>query len=234
MLTFSAAAVFHTAAIHRGSECADAQTYTLRFSCIWRQLHESTPQGAKMVCCDIHDRHPRRTAQRGCLAIVQVLSVSLIFLPAVVCAETREIAAPTPRQLLIQRNPETKPFFDRLRQIAGPWSKACGVALLGDDPENALVCAREAMAAGETFWVAIQVQGVDSLLFNGAAREPDGTSWLVTFDSDVHGGASYSIDTETKEVVRRSSSSMKAVPCHELRFSVEKEERIRCGLQGEP
>ena len=48
MLPTRADAVFRAAVNPADSECADVQTYTLRFSCIWRLLHESTPQGAKM------------------------------------------------------------------------------------------------------------------------------------------------------------------------------------------
>jgi hypothetical protein len=120
--------------------------------------------------------------------------------------------------------PTEKPFFDRLSELSGKNSTACGAIHLGENPSAALECARNHMAQGKPFWVAARIEGVDSFLWLGAAREPNGDSWLIDFDSDIHGGGGSS----------NATPSLELVLCHELRFSVERTEHIYCGLQGQP
>jgi len=76
----------------------------------------------------------------------------------------------------------------------------------------------ESLARGRAFWVAVQIQGVDSALWRGGVRSPTGATWLVTFDSDIHGGGERA-DGEP---------SMTRTLCLGLQFSLEDEQRISC------
>jgi len=105
-------------------------------------------------------------------------------------------------------------LFDRLRELAGKGAAACGTVELRDDPTAAFSCARSAMAAGQPFWVAAQIEGIDSLLWRGVALEPDKTVWLLSYDSDVHGGGGY------------GGESLHQGFCRDVQFSVER--RIYC------
>ena len=105
-------------------------------------------------------------------------------------------------------------LFDRLQELAGKGAAACGTVKLKEDPSAAFSCAKSAMAAGQPFWVAAQVEGTDSLLWRGVALEPDKTVWLLSYDSDVHGGGSY------------GRESLDQGFCRDVQFSVER--RIYC------
>jgi len=83
-----------------------------------------------------------------------------------------------------------KELAEELHRIAGSDARACGSVTLKDDPKVSMSCAEDALKAGRPFWVAVQSQGVDSLLWSGAARAIDGATWLVRYDSDTSGGGS--------------------------------------------
>jgi hypothetical protein len=82
----------------------------------------------------------------------------------------------------------TTPFLDALYELGGPTSRLCGEVKLHDDPSIPLTCAKAALSSGAPFRLALQEQGVDSILWVGIARGANGATWLVTFDSDIHGG----------------------------------------------
>ena len=82
-------------------------------------------------------------------------------------------------------------FFSQLSELAGPNAIACGTVKLREDPSSIFACATDAKAAGTSFWVAAEVQGTDSLLWRGVALAPDKLVWLLSYDSDVHGGGGY-------------------------------------------
>ena len=82
----------------------------------------------------------------------------------------------------------TMPFLDALYDLGGPTSRLCGAVKLHDDPSVPLSCAKAALSSGAPFRLALQEQGVDSILWVGIARGANGATWLVTFDSDIHGG----------------------------------------------
>ena len=112
-------------------------------------------------------------------------------------------------------------LLDLLQKLSGDGAVACGVVGLNESARDAFACAREQLASGRPFRLAVQVQGIDSLLWHGAALEPDGTRWTLFYDSDVHGGGGI------------GKESLKFVPCHEIRFSETDERRIWCGMKGD-
>src|SRR5437868_6229864 len=83
-------------------------------------------------------------------------------------------------------------LFDALKDSSGPDALACGTVKLNEDASEAAECARAALAAKKPFWFAAEVQGTDSHLWRGVALEPKKNNvWLVSYDSDVHGGGGY-------------------------------------------
>lgn len=114
-----------------------------------------------------------------------------------------------------------QPLTDLLLKLSGDGAVACGVVGLNESAHAAFACAREQLASGRPFRLAVQVRGIDSLIWRGAALEPDGTSWALAYDSDIHGGGGI------------GKEALNFVPCHEIRFSETDERRIWCGLKGD-
>jgi len=77
----------------------------------------------------------------------------------------------------------------KLKALAGPESQDCGSVPLGNDRRTTFTCAKHALAAGTAFRVALQYQGVDSFIWQGAARDEHGRLWLLSYDSDPSGGS---------------------------------------------
>lgn len=76
-----------------------------------------------------------------------------------------------------------------LRALAGPGATACGRVPLGADQSAAHRCAVESLRAGRAFWVQFQRQGIDSEVWAGLARAPDGTGYSYSWDGDPSGGS---------------------------------------------
>lgn len=104
-------------------------------------------------------------------------------------------------------------FFDVLSRLAGSDARECGTVRLDSDASTALQCAKEHHSSGTSFWIALQIQGVDSYLWIGAAQADDGSRWLVDFDSDVTGG-------------RSKKPLMRVIPCGEFEVSLDDEKRL--------
>jgi hypothetical protein len=114
-----------------------------------------------------------------------------------------------------------QPLTDLLMKLSGDGAVACGVVVRNESARAALACAREQLASGRPFRLAVQVQGIDSLLWLGVALEADGTSWVLSYDSDTHGRGGI------------GKESLDSVPCHEIRLSETDGRRIWCGLKGD-
>jgi hypothetical protein len=110
-------------------------------------------------------------------------------------------------------------FKSALIELAGPHATECGHESLGADQSSAVECAQAEVAAGRSFWVAVQVEGVDSILWRGAARGPTGAAWLVTFDSDVHGGGANSPNARP---------ALARTPCLRLDLSISDPQHVSC------
>lgn len=85
--------------------------------------------------------------------------------------------------------PNYADFASKVSAWPGRTAEDCGAAALRSaGREIALDCARRALAEGRPFYVVVQVQGVDSSLFQGLASRGRRDSMLFWFDSDITGG----------------------------------------------
>jgi hypothetical protein len=78
----------------------------------------------------------------------------------------------------------------KLKSLGGPGAKECGSIALGKAREEAFSCARDAAESGQAFFVAFQYQGIDSLIWEGAAGNGSAGYWVIDYDSNATGGAS--------------------------------------------
>lgn len=79
--------------------------------------------------------------------------------------------------------------MEELGTLAGSGARHCGAIRLDESRHEAVACAEQAAAAGQAYRVAFERQGVDSEIWEGAARDGDGMSWAIHYDSDVTGGS---------------------------------------------
>ena len=84
--------------------------------------------------------------------------------------------------------PYTAGFRKQLLEIAGDAAFDCGSVPLSQPAGSSATCATEALAARKPFFVAFQVRGIDSQIWDGLALGSDGQSRIVRFDSDPSGG----------------------------------------------
>ena len=77
-----------------------------------------------------------------------------------------------------------------LESFAGTSAVACGRVALGSDPTSANACVIAAVGAGLPFWVAYQLQGIDSEVWRGFAKAATSNTGLsVLWDGDPSGGS---------------------------------------------
>lgn len=82
------------------------------------------------------------------------------------------------------------PAFGRtLAETAGPQARDCGIVPLSQDRTAAINCTRAALAEGRPFFVAFQVMGIDSTIYDGLAHRALGQTTRILWDSDVTGGS---------------------------------------------
>ncbi len=84
--------------------------------------------------------------------------------------------------------PSLSEFGRRLAEAAGPGARDCGSVPLPHDRTAAVCCARAALAAGQPFFVAFQVMGIDSTIYEGLAYRASGQATRILWDSDITGG----------------------------------------------
>lgn len=142
---------------------------------------------------------------RGMTAFFGVLSASVLDLSLVSAQESHSRSADV--------------FFSALSDLAGSNAIDCGRLSLGSKLAAGFECARSAMQSGRPFQLAVQIQGVDSILWQGAARGKSGAIWLVTFDSDIHGGGANSVSAEPR---------ITRTPCLGLMLSMDDESPLSC------
>jgi len=82
--------------------------------------------------------------------------------------------------------PPPEPLVEALLRLAGPGAHECGMVYVGQASSNATACGKALLLTGKSFWLAVQVQAIDSDLWVGAAQASDGTKWLVEFDSNLN------------------------------------------------
>jgi hypothetical protein len=106
-------------------------------------------------------------------------------------------------------------LLTKLKALAGANSHDCGAIPLHDDQGAALACARRAAASAAPFRIAIQLQGVDSIVWQGAARDEHGKLWVMFHDSDPSGGSA-------------ATPTFSVLPCREIQFAVHEDDVIEC------
>jgi hypothetical protein len=85
--------------------------------------------------------------------------------------------------------PSLDEYKRTLRNTAGAGARDCGLVSLQEARTDAVQCSAGALAAGSAFFVAFQVQGVDSIIYVGLAGPAKGDAERLTWDSDVNGGS---------------------------------------------
>jgi hypothetical protein len=155
----------------------------------------------------------------GRYALYTPLLAASTSLALVCCSSTRTVAPGGPDGQ--DRTSQIDEFDSALRELAGARATACGRSPIRSDQSAAIACAQSSIAAGTPFWVAIQVQGIDSILWRGVARGPTGPAWLVTFDSDVHGGGAHS---------SHARPALARTPCLRLELSIAEPQQISCAV----
>jgi hypothetical protein len=75
----------------------------------------------------------------------------------------------------------------KLRELSGASAKDCGSIPREADAGPAISCAKDADDQQIALRVAIQIQGVDSIVWAGAARDNNDKHWTMTYDFDPSG-----------------------------------------------
>jgi CubicO group peptidase (beta-lactamase class C family) len=83
--------------------------------------------------------------------------------------------------------PSLEEYKRTLRSTAGDGARDCGVVALQEARTEALRCSADALAAASAFFVAFQVQGIDSVIYVGLVRPANGEAEKLTWDSDITG-----------------------------------------------
>jgi len=83
------------------------------------------------------------------------------------------------------------PLLSELSSLAGPSARQCGKVGLGQDPSAAWQCAESADSIGASYWFAMQRQGIDSDVWQGAILTGSGKRYIVSYDSNYMGGPGF-------------------------------------------
>jgi hypothetical protein len=115
----------------------------------------------------------------------------------------------------------------QMREMASPGATACGLVPFGEVPNESASCASSALSNGKAFWVASQVRGDDSDLWDGVIGAVDGTLVSIRLDSSPHGqgalrkGQRYQTYGETRcDRLTIEASIRKAVGCESARSNI--------------
>lgn len=103
----------------------------------------------------------------------------------------------------------------RLAALSGASARDCGVFPLRSDLAAAIACAQDATSSRRPYRLAVQLQGIDSAIWQGAARDERGRLWVVFYDADSSGGAT-------------PSPTLSVVPCRDIVFALRGGEMLDC------
>jgi hypothetical protein len=84
--------------------------------------------------------------------------------------------------------PTLEQLREKLAAAAGPTAVDCGVVMLGNAKTDAVNCSVDALSTSKPFYVAFQVQGIDSTIVHGLAVNATREATSFMWDSDKHGG----------------------------------------------
>jgi hypothetical protein len=118
--------------------------------------------------------------------------------------------------------PAPPPLLNKLRSLAGSSARDCGTVALANDRDAAVACAKDAAASGSAYRIAVQLQGTDSFIWQGAARDERGKLWVVFYDTDPADGPG-------------TGPTLSVLSCREIAFAVKGSDAIECKpFFGEP
>jgi hypothetical protein len=107
-----------------------------------------------------------------------------------------------------------------LSSLTEPDAIDCGlVPLSSEQRANAVSCASAASFSGSPYYVAFQLQGIDSQVWEGVASKGNGKTQLVRFDSDPSGG---------RRVFKRAR--LVVLPCASPTISGQPPNAVACGV----
>ena len=106
-------------------------------------------------------------------------------------------------------------LLNKLRSLAGSSSRDCGSVPLDADRNSAVACAKDASSSGRAYRVAFQLQGIDSSIWQGAARDDQGKLWVAFSDADTSGGSA-------------SSPTLSVLACRDIVFVIHGGEVLDC------
>lgn len=78
-----------------------------------------------------------------------------------------------------------------LVELAGRDAHECGIVPLGTESTGAVGCAERMLGKKKPFPLAVELQGIDSHVWNGIAADASGQVSHVFFDSDARGSVCY-------------------------------------------
>jgi len=104
---------------------------------------------------------------------------------------------------------------NKLRSLAGSSSRDCGSVPLHGDRDSAIACAKDANSSGNAYRVAIQLQGNDASIWQGAARDDRGKLWVAFYDLDSPGSS-------------ENSPTLSVLSCREILFVTQGGEVLDC------
>ena len=130
--------------------------------------------------------------------------MSVLLIPILLASANCRAADPVPAAL-----------SNKLKSLAGADSQDCGSVPLGNDRSAALACARSTTTGGRAYRLAMQFQGVDTLVWQGAVRNGQGKLWVLYYDTGPSGSSG-------------AGPTLSTVPCREIRFEIPDEDLIDC------
>jgi hypothetical protein len=105
-------------------------------------------------------------------------------------------------------------LLKRLSSLAGAGARDCGVVAQGSNREAAIACAREASSSGNAYRLAVQLEGADSSIWQGAVRDEQGKFRVVFYEADSGGSG--------------TGPTMSVLLCREILFAVKGSDAIEC------
>jgi hypothetical protein len=104
-------------------------------------------------------------------------------------------------------------LLNKLGSLAGSSARDCGSVPRGADRGTAIACAKDATTSGSAYRVAIQLEGADSSIWQGAVRDGQGNFRVVFYEADSGTGA---------------NPTMSVLLCREILFAVKGSDAMEC------
>jgi hypothetical protein len=110
-------------------------------------------------------------------------------------------------------------LLKKLASLAGSSARDCGSIPQGADRSVAIACARDAATSGSAYRVAVELEGEDSSIWQGAVRGEDGKFRVLFYEADLSG----------------AGPTMSVLLCREILFMVKGSDAMECQpIPGEP